>query len=200
MKLYWIRRKDMTNPLIEGYVGVTEREIAVRFEEHREGTDNPHLRRVFQKYELEIVMLKEGKKDDILLLENEMRPVNNVGWNIAPGGGIPPNAKYWWSEEHSLKTSERMKNNSFKKGVKESLETKQKKRDAYALNYESRSFAQKNKDAEWIKKSATNRKGKGVGENNAMSNPEAREKVAASKRGRKRVYREDGSFYMSKVN
>lgn len=37
-------------------------------------------------------------------------------------------------------------------------------------------------------------------ENNPMNNPESRAKVASSKIGRKRIYREDGSFYMSKVD
>lgn len=34
-------------------------------------------------------------------------------------------------------------------------------------------------------------------EKNAMNNPESRAKVAASKVGRKRIYREDGTFYLS---
>lgn len=34
-------------------------------------------------------------------------------------------------------------------------------------------------------------------EKNAMNNPESRAKVAASKVGRKRIYRDDGSFYYS---
>jgi hypothetical protein len=39
-----------------------------------------------------------------------------------------------------------------------------------------------------------NRKGKGTGEENAMSKEENRKKVAQSKIGRKRVYQPDGSF------
>jgi hypothetical protein len=39
-----------------------------------------------------------------------------------------------------------------------------------------------------------NRKGKGTGEENAMSKEENRKKVAQSKVGRKRVYQPDGSF------
>lgn len=37
-------------------------------------------------------------------------------------------------------------------------------------------------------------------ENNPMNNAESRAKVSASKIGRKRIYRDDGTFYMSKVN
>jgi len=46
-------------------------------------------------------------------------------------------------------------------------------------------------------KLSENRKGKGLGENNSMSNPHYRKKVGDSKIGRKRYYREDGSFYMT---
>ncbi len=43
-------------------------------------------------------------------------------------------------------------------------------------------------------KVSKNRKGKGIGERNAMSNEENRKKVSQSKIGRKRVYQPDGSF------
>lgn len=43
-------------------------------------------------------------------------------------------------------------------------------------------------------KVSKNRKGKGTGERNAMSNEENRKKVSQSKIGRKRVYQPDGSF------
>jgi hypothetical protein len=44
-------------------------------------------------------------------------------------------------------------------------------------------------------KMSRNRKGKALGNNNAMSSLENRKKVAESKIGRKRIYREDGSWY-----
>lgn len=43
-------------------------------------------------------------------------------------------------------------------------------------------------------KVSKNRKGKGIGERNAMSNEENRKKVSQSKIGKKRVYQPDGSF------
>lgn len=43
-------------------------------------------------------------------------------------------------------------------------------------------------------KVSKNRKGKGIGEKNAMSNEENRKKVSQSKIGKKRVYQPDGSF------
>ena len=52
---------------------------------------------------------------------------------------------------------------------------------------------------ETISKFVKNRTGKGTGSRNAMALQSNRDKVAASKRGRKRVYHADGSFTMSKV-
>lgn len=199
MILYWIKTKDMTDPKTQGYVGVTTRSLSVRLNEHRKSCDNPHLRQAIEKYTdmLEIIQLEVGADDVILEQERLHRPDANIGWNIAPGGGCPPNSKTWWSAEHSNNARERMAGNSYKLNYEETEETRTRKKIAYAENYESRSHAQKNKSAEWKAKAAENRKGKGKGKHNAMASAEAKEKVAASKRGRYRMYREDGSFYMS---
>ena len=42
---------------------------------------------------------------------------------------------------------------------------------------------------------SVNSKGKGMGERNAMASAENRAKIGASKIGRKKMYREDGSWY-----
>ena len=100
---------------------------------------------------------------------------------------------YWSTEGIDAKRSA-MRGNSNKLGKKESEETRRKKSQAHkGVKRGPMLTASK-------KKISNSRKGKGTGYNNAMANAEAREKVAASKRGRKRIYREDGSFYMSKVN
>lgn len=58
------------------------------------------------------------------------------------------------------------------------------------------------KTPESIEKFKKSRIGKGTGQNNSMSDPEKRKKVSESKIGRKRIYHEDGSYYMSpkKIN
>lgn len=48
-----------------------------------------------------------------------------------------------------------------------------------------------------IEKFRKNRIGKGTGQRNSMAKQEYRDKVSASKIGRKRIYREDGSYYLS---
>ena len=49
---------------------------------------------------------------------------------------------------------------------------------------------------EEIEKFKLSRVGKGMGDRNSMANPESRKKLSLSKIGKKRHYREDGSFYM----
>lgn len=88
-------------------------------------------------------------------------------------GNIPwtKGIKNWMSDDHKKAIVE--SNKKYKKGLglRRSEEQKQK-----------------------ISKSL---KGKNVGLFNGMSNIENRKKVSESKIGRKRIYREDGSFYMS---
>lgn len=87
--------------------------------------------------------------------------------------------------------------NDHKLGKKESEETRERKRKAFAKSATHAAHS-KNKPKETIAKMAKNRKCKGLGERNAMANLDNRKKVAASKIGRKRVYMEDGSFkYLS---
>lgn len=49
-----------------------------------------------------------------------------------------------------------------------------------------------------IEKFKISRKGKGMGERNSMSLEENRKKVSDAKKGFKRVYRDDGTYYMAK--
>ena len=186
----------MTNPWKEGYIGVTTRSLQERFSEHK-NSDNLLLSRSIKKYSPEIIFLAEGSEQEILELERQYRPEPNIGWNLTIGGGMPPSAYEWWTEDHSKTASDRLAGNSHKLGKLESTETKQKKKDSYHADYENRSFAQRNKSDEWKERAAKARVGKGKGSSNAMASEENRKKVSESKMGRKRIYREDGSFYMS---
>jgi aspartate ammonia-lyase len=63
----------------------------------------------------------------------------------------------------------------------------------------SKALSERIKSEETIEKFKQSRIGKGTGERNAMSNPELRAKVAASKLGRKK-FLIDGEYKMLKVN
>jgi len=100
------------------------------------------------------------------------------------------NIKNKWIEEHK----KRLIGNTRRLGKKDSQETRLKKSQAMI-----------GKVGKWVRTDAhckvlSERKTSNNLINNPMNNPESRDKVSASKIGRKRIYREDGSFYMSKDN
>lgn len=95
MYLYWIRHTSHTDIKNQGYVGVTRRSLKQRFYEHSIST-NPHLKNAFKKYnQSEIIIEKifEASEHMCLFIEHQLRPVKEIGWNIVPGGGLPPKTK-----------------------------------------------------------------------------------------------------------
>ena len=175
----------MLNPFVEGYVGVTSRSIEKRLKEHRKSNNNPHLKRSFAKYDLSVEILEEDTSEYILLLEGLYRPHDGIGWNITKGGGVPPNSRTWWTESHRKAASERLVGNSHRLNKKDTDETREKKSKSFHEDYERRCFHLKNRSPETQAKNNLARKGKGLGERNAMASSENRAKVGASKVGRR---------------
>ncbi len=98
----------------------------------------------------------------------------------------------YWSKEGIETKRQIMTGNTYKLGKKETDETKRKKSAAHL----GKKIGPLPKGTKM--KISSSRKGKGMGERNAMASAEAREKVAASKRGRKKVWRDDGTFFWQK--
>jgi predicted GIY-YIG superfamily endonuclease len=93
--LYWIRHKDHTNIFSEGYVGVSTN-IEARFQRHSRYSDNQHLKAAIKKYGWEnlvkqIVLIAE--ESYCYAREFDLRPKEQIGWNIALGGAKPPVSK-----------------------------------------------------------------------------------------------------------
>jgi predicted GIY-YIG superfamily endonuclease len=89
--VYWIKRKQHIS-YNEGYIGVSKNPEK-RFKGHLKNPQNKHLKNAILKYNdiiLEIIVHSQTK-EFCLLLEEEFRPEKNIGWNIAKGGGNPPN-------------------------------------------------------------------------------------------------------------
>jgi hypothetical protein len=94
-----------------------------------------------------------------------------------------------WIEEHTKK----LIGNKRRLGIKDTDEVKKKKSQSML------GVVGKWKREEKHKKELSERMTKRLYQNNPMNNPASRNKVSQSKIGRKRIYREDGSFYMSKI-
>ena len=118
LSVYWIHHKDHTDMFSQGYVGVSVN-AAMRFGQHLKRTQNAHLKNAIAKYGWENLVKQQiliADKDYCLKIEKQLRPTNNVGWNIVAGGGLPPLSKKGVNAGRP----------SWNKGKKSSLETRQK--------------------------------------------------------------------------
>lgn len=93
--VYWIHTTNMTDPTVDGYIGVTnniKRRIANHFSRLRnECHDNQRFQRAYLIDDGLIVdIIYEGLEADCYNKELELRPHRNVGWNINEGGSRPP--------------------------------------------------------------------------------------------------------------
>jgi hypothetical protein len=104
--LYWIKEDTHTDPYSEGYIGITKRDPDQRLHEHltRKQLEN-----------VEMLVLHEGDKQSISLLEESYRHESYIGWNKSPGGltgGRPlgiHTSGWKQTEESNRKRSEALK-------------------------------------------------------------------------------------------
>lgn len=129
MIVYWIKRKVMTNPYTEGYIGVTKLSIQERFEQHSKNVYKKSIvKKAINKYDdVEIVILHKCEEKEALSLEEKYRPEEMIGWNMAKGGGYPP----LMNEEIAMKISKTLKSKkvcpySEKTHSKKSIEKRKK--------------------------------------------------------------------------
>lgn len=93
--VYWIKHKDHNDIKTQGYIGITKYPINDRFESHKK-KPNKHLKYALLKYKDDIIIeciITDIDENFSKCLEEELRPYDNIGWNIVKGGGIPPNMK-----------------------------------------------------------------------------------------------------------
>jgi group I intron endonuclease len=80
-----------------GYIGITKNP-ELRFTQHgwNKKNSNKHLRNAIAKYKDNIkfvILAKDLDYEAACLLEEMLRPEENMGWNIAKGGSVPPSPK-----------------------------------------------------------------------------------------------------------
>ncbi len=91
-EVYWIRLPEHTNILVDGYIGITSLGLTYRYNIHksiaRRGVTNSIIARAIRKYgdNLVVSSLVIGDEAYCQLIENRLRPVPGVGWNIGVGG------------------------------------------------------------------------------------------------------------------
>jgi group I intron endonuclease len=123
--IYWIKRKHHSDIYSEGYVGISNNPKR-RFLEHKNSKkSNSTVSNAVNKYE-DIVLetLYENiSLEDAKTKEMELRPCKGIGWNLAEGGGAPPNMKGIKRPDHAENI--KGKNNPFY-GKSHTEETKKK--------------------------------------------------------------------------
>lgn len=106
----------------------------------------------------------------------------------------PPNTKTWWTKEHAEKASKRMIGNSFKLGIKESNDTKENKRIAFAKS-KTHAVHLKTKTEAQLEASRINGK-KTMTDNNPMNNKISRDKISKKKIGTRKLVK-DGKMKLA---
>ena len=93
--LYWYHLAEHTDPYSQGYVGVTcQPEVRQRCHKLGRRGGSQVLYKAFQKYGAENIqyeiLASVDSAEQAYALEKTYRPSKRIGWNIAPGGGLPP--------------------------------------------------------------------------------------------------------------
>ena len=89
---YCVYHISISPELSSGYIGITNNP-EIRFQQHKYRT-NEHLKNAIKKYGDQVfkrILLANLDKELAELCEEMLRPNENIGWNIAKGGSIPPN-------------------------------------------------------------------------------------------------------------
>ena len=92
--VYWVHHPDHSDILTQGYIGVSKN-VKVRLANHKNRPLNEHLKNAIKKYGWDMLVKKVLLIADeayCLMIEEKLRPVKEIGWNIAAGGGMPPSA------------------------------------------------------------------------------------------------------------
>jgi predicted GIY-YIG superfamily endonuclease len=115
--IYWIHYPEHTDPLTEGYIGVTTNPTR-RFKQHslEYSSHNPRLYRAIKKGAIQTILETLEDKEEAFLREETYRPVPNIGFNLNAGGAAPPAQ---WGHTHRTNNGQTIHSEEHKKGMSE---------------------------------------------------------------------------------
>ena len=165
----------------QGYIGVSS-DIDTRLDNHHKRTKNEHLKCAIKKYGWDNLIkqvLIISNNQYCLNVEEKLRPIDNVGWNIISGGGMPPSKKgITISKETRARMAVAQKGRIFSKEHREKLSVANTGK-TYKPHSEERkqkiSAAQKGKIVSAETRERMSRSGKG-----RICSPKTRAKVSES--------------------
>lgn len=111
--VYWIHLPEHNDITTQGYVGVSN-DPKRRMAEHKNSSairndKNPFFGRVLNKYPDKIIqtVIFYGTKEACYSLEESLRPLKNIGWNVNKGGSCPPTKRGWTPSKTTLEKRSR---------------------------------------------------------------------------------------------
>ena len=161
--VYWLRLTNHSDIRSEGYVGVSinpDRRLSKHMRLVESGEhENAHLINAIRKSGNTIVqdIVATGDEKYCYLLESKLRPDREIGWNIAPGGLLPPSCKtkVWinnGSKETRVERSDLDKYEGWKRGRLYTHSEEEKKCRSKRYSGKDNPFYGKKHDPETIEK------------------------------------------------
>lgn len=83
--IYWVHYPDHNDPLTEGYIGVSS-DPTRRFRKHKRSSHNNKVKGAISKGAIQTILYEFDSYDNAYRVEESLRPLPNIGWNIAIGG------------------------------------------------------------------------------------------------------------------
>lgn len=85
--VYWIHYPEHTKPYEEGYIGISTN-LNKRLQQHK--TRSMWMFNRLMKGAVVEIIASCNSLQEAAVLEKQYRPNCNIGWNLNPGGDIPP--------------------------------------------------------------------------------------------------------------
>lgn len=151
--LYWIHYPDQTSPESEGYIGITS-DFSKRIQTHSKYTRYAHIKNRIESGAVATILQENLTKEQAESLEAKYRPEENIGWNIAKGGNIPPSRKGKVSPKTKLlgeDRTERQKESSKKLAESRSGKMPSNAREVSLFGKSYPSISKALKDIKWSK-------------------------------------------------
>ena len=117
--VYWIRLKEHTNILTEGYVGISLN-LPQRLKAHKKCRRKTHFVSAIKHYgwsSLIVEVLHDGiSLQEALLTEFSLRPTQNIGWNCQRGGELGVESS-WYNIDSNRQKHKEATAEATKKGI-----------------------------------------------------------------------------------
>lgn len=112
--VYWYHLPEHTDIGTQGYVGITCNPRHRDLSHKRYASGATILQNAFAKHGEEGILKKvmfKGTVEECMEREFHYRPLKNIGWNIAIGGGVPPDPT---GRKHSQTTRDQIRESNLK--------------------------------------------------------------------------------------